>query len=81
MSRPDSIRAIGLKKFLNKSSIEHRRLGYDAFVAMVDGGASVTSMAKSFNVSRFTIDKWIAIYREEGARRERANSQIASQSS
>ena len=81
MSRADSIRAIGLKKFLNKSSIEHRNLGYDAFTAMCDAGASVTSMAKSFNVTRFTINKWIGIYREEEAqRRERTNSKIASQS-
>ncbi len=65
MSRPDSILAIGLKSYLNKTRDQHRELGYLAFSSMVKGQAGISSMARSFNVSRDTMRKWIGVYRIE----------------
>lgn len=69
MARPDNIREIGLERFLNDTRQKHRGLGYDAFCAMVEGEASVSSMARSFKVTFRTMDKWLAIHREESLRR------------
>ncbi len=65
MARPDKIQTVGLRQFLDQSAKKHRGLGYDAFCAMVEGQASVSSMARSFNVTFRTMDKWLAIHREE----------------
>lgn len=79
MSKASSIREKGLNEYLTETLVSHRNLGYDVFCTMVEAGASITSMAKSFNVSRFTIDKWLSVYREEKIRGEnnaRPNSKI-----
>lgn len=80
MTRPDSIRILGLKNYLDKNISKHNGFRYEGFISMVEAGASITSIAKSFNVSRFTVDKWISIYREEKGR-ERTISKDTSKSS
>lgn len=79
MSRPDSIRSIGLKKYLNQNAVNHGGLGYDVFARMVDQDVSISAMAETFGRTRFTILKWISIYREERSR-ERPNSEITKKS-
>lgn len=71
MARPDKIQTIGLRQFLDQNAKKHRGLGYDAFCAMVEGQASVSSMARSFNVTFRTMDKWLAIHREEQLAKKR----------
>lgn len=61
MARPDKIREMGLKAYLEKTKIKHRGLGYDTFMAMIEGKASISSMARSFNVEWRTMNNWMMI--------------------
>ena len=62
MARPDKIRSMGLKAYLEKTKAKHRNLGYEAFSAMLEGKASISSMARSFDVEWRTMNNWIMIF-------------------
>lgn len=65
MSRPDSIRAQGLRTYLNSMVGEHKGRGYVSFVQMIDDKASTNYMARAFGVSKNTVQKWLKIHQEE----------------
>lgn len=78
MARPDKIQTVDdLQRQLDLQASKHRGLAFQAFKAMIEGKASVASMARSFNVNYRTMEKWINIY--EGGRRERTNSKTTAQ--
>jgi transposase-like protein len=65
MTRPDSIRAQGLRTYLNATVHEHKGRGYVSFVQMIDDKASINYMARAFHVSKNTMQKWVKIHSEE----------------
>lgn len=67
MARPDSIKAIGLKKYLDQTADQHNNFGYEYFVKLVNvpRTPSTSSMARIFNVSDLTVRKWLSIYEDE----------------
>lgn len=65
MSRPDSIKTMGLRVYLEKTRADHDDHGYDDFVEMADKSVSVSAMCRLFGVSRFTMNKWLALYEAE----------------
>lgn len=67
MPRKDSIRWMGLKKYLNRTAAEHNNLGYDYFEKLVSvpRQPSTSSLARIFNVTDLTVRKWMTIYEEE----------------
>lgn len=71
MTRPDSIRSIGLRAFLDKSKDKHKGKGYLDFVRYIEfareyeNSPSPLKMSRVFNVSRPTMEKWLVIYNEE----------------
>jgi hypothetical protein len=82
MARPDKIRSVGLKAYLAKTKDKHRGLDYSAFTAMIDGKASISSMARSFNVEWRTMNNWMMIFElEKGEKSERKNSKTIKKSS
>lgn len=68
---PPSITDKGLKNHLNATKDLHNGYDYADFVKMVtpdkDGTQPVNkaNIARLFKVNRLTVDKWIAIYKEE----------------
>lgn len=70
MARPDSIRMMGLKKYLDNSKDRHNGFGYDRFVELVrvPKPPSVSSLARIFNVSDITIRKWMTVLELEQKR-------------
>jgi hypothetical protein len=64
--RPNKIRAIGLKNFLDSSKDIHNGLGYDDFIDLyvTERGTQLT-VADKFNVSRWTMTRWVDIYESE----------------
>ena len=82
MARPDKIRSMGLKAYLEKTKAKHRGLDYAAFVAMTEGKASISSMARSFNVEWRTMNNWMMIYElEKGDKSERKRSETIKKNS
>lgn len=73
MPQPNRIRSIGLKKHLDATKAEHNNRGYLEFVKYLEMGDEFgervpgIKMARAFNVSRITMDRWIIIYHEEQA--------------
>lgn len=67
MTRPDSIRAIGLKKYLNQTADKHNNYTYSDFIKFVSGPATPTktALARLFNVDRMTMSKWLSIHELE----------------
>ena len=66
--RPDSIRAVGLKAYLNRTADKHDGYGYVEFKKYLDRGWGPTALARLFLVSKNTMLKWVDIYREEQGR-------------
>lgn len=64
MARPNSIKAVGLKKHLNSTKDDHNGFDYEDFDRMMkaEKRPSVASMAKIFDVSDRTLQKWIYFY-------------------
>lgn len=69
MKTTPSIADEGLKNYLDRTTEEHNRKGYDDFVAMLtsDLKYSKRQIAAAFWVSRDTIYKWIRVYEQEQA--------------
>lgn len=65
MARPDSIKAQGLRTYLNSMVGVHKGRGYVSFVQMLDDKASINYMARAFGVSKNTVQKWLKIHHEE----------------
>lgn len=71
MTRQDSIRVIGLEKHLETTRGQHNNRGYAELVKYIDFGKEmgeplpIMKMARAFNVTRVTIEKWLNIYDEE----------------
>jgi len=71
MTRPDSIRSLGLERHLNTTKDLHNNRGYAELVKYINLGDElveplpVTRMARAFNVTPITMDKWLIIYHEE----------------
>lgn len=65
MSRPDSIRSLGLRTHLNATVGDHKGRGYVSFVQMLEDDASINYMARAFGVTKNTVQKWLKIHREE----------------
>lgn len=71
MSRPDSIRAIGLKAHLEGTRDRHNDRGYAEFVKYVNDGDQfgeripLLKLARLFNTTRPTIERWLLIHDEE----------------
>lgn len=62
MSRPDKAKTLGLAVHLNRTASQHRGMDYSVFKAMMQGNASTASMARTFKVSRATMEKWKLLY-------------------
>lgn len=66
-----SIKAKGLRAHLDATKESHNGRGYDEFRKLVEQGddygfpVSRVKLAQLFSVSRFTVDKWVAIMKEE----------------
>jgi len=67
MQRRPSIRDIGLKAYLDDTSLEHDGFGYLVFVKLNRSGLTPADIARAFKVSRQTAWKWVKIYGEEKA--------------
>jgi hypothetical protein len=72
MTRPDSIKAIGLEAHVNEHCAKKLlSMRYKNFVDFVESARalgeepSATKMARAFCVSRPTMDKWILLYTQE----------------
>lgn len=67
MARPNSIKAIGLKKYLDITKEKHNGFGYEAFNKMMnlEKRPAVASIAKIFGVTDQTVQKWILHYEHE----------------
>ena len=71
MSRPDSIRNIGLRNHLEATKAEHNNRGYAEFVKYLELGEEygeplpVVKLARAFSVTTRTLEKWLIIYHEE----------------
>lgn len=71
MTRQDSIRNIGLEKHLESTRKIHNGKGYTELVKYIEFGKEmgeplpIMKMARAFNVTRVTIEKWLNIYEEE----------------
>ncbi len=59
------IRDVGLPTFLNETKDKHNGFGYDHFAVMANSGVNSSNLARAFNVTRQTINKWLDIYKEE----------------
>lgn len=69
--RADKIQTIGLEAYLESTRDKHRDIAFDAFKAMMEGQASISSMARSFDVTYRTMEKWRSVYLEEQLKGER----------
>jgi DNA invertase Pin-like site-specific DNA recombinase len=65
MTRPDSIRAIGLKKHLDDKAAAHKNKNYADLIEMLDNRASQNYIARAFGVTKNTVSKWLLIHHEE----------------
>lgn len=71
MTRQDSIRVIGLERHLEATKSQHNDRDYAELVKYIktfqDMGEPlpIMKMARAFNVTRVTIEKWLNIYDEE----------------
>lgn len=64
--KPISIRAIGLKNYLDSTSLAHNDRTYNDFCFYMKHNVSKPAIGRMFNVNnRDTIKKWVAIYNEE----------------
>lgn len=71
MTRNDSIRAKGLATHLDETKDQHNGRGYADFLKFVISGDQfgepipVLKLARLFNTTRPTMEKWLVIYKEE----------------
>lgn len=71
--RKQSIRKQGLRSYLDATAGEHNGRGYDEFHRCITAGdefgepIATRKLARIFNVSRPTAEKWLSIWREEKA--------------
>jgi hypothetical protein len=67
VEKPTSIKNIGLKNYLDQTAEQHNGYGYDFFRKSIEVPVPPTtnSLARTFNVSRLTMGKWLSIYKEE----------------
>jgi len=70
MSRPDSIKAQGLRTYLNATVGEHKGKGYVSLMLMLEDKASINYMARAFGVTKNTMQKWLKIHHEEQRKNE-----------
>lgn len=61
------IQTIGLKKYLNQTAAQHNGYKYLDFTKQVEAGMSKTALATMFGVTRWTVNRWVALY-EDGKR-------------
>lgn len=72
--KKQSIRKRGLKDYLNSTTTDHNGRGYDDFHRCITVGdefgepIAARKLARIFNVSRPTVEKWLSIWREEKAK-------------
>lgn len=70
---PISIEKQGLEAFLNSKADEHRGLGFREFniLAQLDKKGkrivNTSNLARAFNVSRPTMERWLEIYQQKPA--------------
>lgn len=57
---PMSIEKEGLEAFLNAKADQHNGLGFREFDIMVKANVNMANLARAFNVSRPTIEKWMS---------------------
>ncbi|GAC1503492.1 MAG: hypothetical protein NVS1B10_08610 [Candidatus Saccharimonadales bacterium] len=69
MARPDSIREIGLKTYLDDHKKDHNGFGYATFITFVKSDMSITSMSKAYKVSFSTMTRWLSVYYEEAGQK------------
>lgn len=67
MYKPPKITDEGLKSFLDRTADKHDGLKFVDLERMIKKGISISSMASLFGVDRRTIQKWVAIYKDENA--------------
>lgn len=60
-----SIKNMGLKGYLESTTVMHNGLGYGEFVARIKLESPKTKIAKKFKVEKKTIYRWIEVYEEE----------------
>lgn len=60
-----SIREIGIDKYLDSTSQEHNNFGYMDLKVMVAQEVNTSNMARAFGVNRKTMAKWLEIYEDE----------------
>lgn len=67
MVKKDSIKGIGLERYLYRTAAKHNGLTYKDFVfyMTLKKRPSASSLAGIFNVTDPTMRKWIGIYEEE----------------
>jgi len=71
MPHPNSIRLIGLNRYLEQTRDKHNGRGYAEFVKYIEYGDEFgeplpfLKMARVFKVTRQTLERWITIYNEE----------------
>ena len=68
--RPKTIEEVGLENHLNNTVDDHNGFDFSAFKRMYDANVNLSNLARSFNVDRRTISKWIAVYEKELADEE-----------
>lgn len=68
--RPKTIEEIGLENYLNETTDAHNGFDFSAFKRMYDAEVNSSNIARSFQVDRRTISKWITIYEKELANEE-----------
>ena len=72
--RKQSIREKGLRSYLDSTTGKHNDRGYDDFHRCITAGdefgepIAARKLARIFNVSRPTVEKWLSIWREEKAK-------------
>ena len=64
--KPPSIKDIGLKQYLDDTADKHNGFDYATFVKLA-AHEGVTTLARTYAVSRLTMYKWQKIYHEEQA--------------
>jgi DNA invertase Pin-like site-specific DNA recombinase len=75
LSRPGSIRAVGLRAHLEATTTQHKNKDYVDFLEMLENRASHNYIARAFGVTKNTVSKWLLIYYEEQARKQKAVSE------
>lgn len=60
--RPKTLEEIGLDTYLDSTKEQHNGFDYSAFKRMYESGVNASNMARSFNVDRRTVAKWVIVY-------------------